>query len=115
MLIDNIFLSSTKHYLKNKQSHFSSKEEIHQRNYAKLNEHDLLRDVQSIINSHEVLKPYDNVNQTFNSFHSRFSSVIDKRPPLKNLSKREIKTRIKSWIESLSESHSCSVSCIFQN
>ena len=116
-LIDNIFLSSTEHYpisgnivhditdhlpnflIINKLASAPRNLKFYKRDYSKLNEHDLLADVQSI-NWHEILSHHDDINQNFNSFHSCISSVIDKHAPIRQLSKKEVKLRTKPWITS---------------
>ena len=114
-LIDNIFLSCMEHsslsgnivhditdYLPNfliinKQPCFSNKQEIYKRDYPKLNDHDLIEDVQSI-NWHDVIQTQENVNQFFNFFRSCISSIIDKHAPIRKLTKREMKDKAKPWI-----------------
>ena len=114
-LIDNIFLSFTEHsslsgntvhditdhlpnfLIINKQPCFSNKQKIYKRDYSKLNDHDLIEDVQSI-NWPDVIQTQENVNQIFNSFHSCISSIIDKHGPIRKLTKREMKDKAKPWI-----------------
>ena len=81
----------------NKLSFSFSKQEMHKRDYSRLDEADLLRDVQSV-NWHHIFQPEDNVNNVFSSFRSHISSIIDKHAPVRKLSKTEIKTRRKPWI-----------------
>ena len=109
-LIDNIFISCSEHavisgnivhditdhfpnfLILNKLSFSFSKQEMHKRDYSRLDESDLLRDVQSV-NWHHIFQPEDNFNNVFSSFHSHISSIIDKHAPVRKLSKTEIKTR----------------------
>ena len=114
-LIDNIFLRSTEHYsisgniihditdhlpnflIINKFSCAPKNLKIYKRDYSKLDEHDLLEDVQSI-NWHEILSHNDDINQNFNSFYNCISTVIDKHVPLRQLSKKEVKIRSRPWV-----------------
>ena len=114
-LIDNIFISCSEHavisgnivhditdhfpnfLILNKLSFSFSKQEMHKRDYSRLDESDLLRDVQSV-NWHHIFQPEDNFNNVFSSFHSHISSIIDKHAPVRKMSKTEIKTRRRPWI-----------------
>ena len=114
-IIDNIFISCTDQskisgnivhditdhlpnfLILNKLLAFTSKQEIYKRDYSRLNESDLLQDVQSI-NWHDIFQPEDNLNHLFSSFHSHISNIIDKHAPIRKLTKNEMKYRSKPWI-----------------
>ena len=114
-IIDNIFISCTDQskisgkvvhditdhlpnfFILNKLSTFTSKQEIYKRDYSRLNESDLLQDLQSI-NWHDIFQPEDNLNLLFSSFHSHISNIIDKHAPIRKLTKNEMKYRSKPWI-----------------
>ena len=114
-IIDNIFISCTDQskisgkvvhditdhlpnfFILNKLSTFTSKQEIYKRDYSRLNESDLLQDLQSI-NWHDIFQPEDNLNLLFSSFHSHISNNIDKHAPIRKLTKNEMKYRSKPWI-----------------
>ena len=81
----------------NKLSTFPSKPEIYKRHYSRLNESDLLHDVQSI-NWQDILQPEDNLNHLFSSFHSHISNIIDKHAPIRKFTKNEMKYKSKPWI-----------------
>ena len=114
-IIDNIFISCTdqskisgnivrdiKDHLPNflilnKLSTFTSKQEIYKRDYSRLNESNLLQDVQSI-NWPVIFQPEDNLNHLFRTFHSHISIIIDKHAPIRKLTKNKTKYRSKPWI-----------------
>ena len=68
------------------------------RDYSKFNESALIAEVQSI-DWHTQLLPHDqNPSDLFELFYSKITEVVDRHVPIKQLSRREIKTRSKPWV-----------------
>ena len=114
-LIDHIYFNSVEHatvsgnlvcdisdhlpnfLIINKLSCISSKPTIYQRDYSRLDQEDLLAEVQSI-NWEEVLPAQVDINIIFDSFHTKLTELIDKHVPLKKVSKRQLRLQSKPWI-----------------
>ena len=114
-LIDNIFFNSLEHstlsgnilsdisdhlpnfLIINKLSILSSKIEIFKRDYSKLDELALIEDVQSI-DWQQILPNSKNVDDIFDAFHTSINEVINKHIPIRQLSRKEIKSQAKPWI-----------------
>ena len=80
-------------------STLNPKTKLYKRDYSKFSEQSFIEDVKLIQWEH-VLPSNDNVNEHFDAFYSKMSSVISKHVPLKKYSRKEIKNMSKPWITS---------------
>ena len=115
-LIDNIFFNSLEHIvisgnilcditdhlpnflIVNKISNLTSGNfKYYKRDYSKFNKDSFQADMSSL-EWHSILERNNNINDTFEIFHSKTMKIVDKHVPLVRKTRKEIKTMSKPWI-----------------
>ena len=119
-LIDNIFFNSIEHFIissnliydltdhlpnfiiLNNFSNLSPGIKLYKRDYSKFSESVLVDEISSI--DWQVLFQHESdPSKMFESFHSVLTQIVDKHIPIKQLSRRELKSYCKPWITSASK------------
>ena len=114
-LIDNIFFNSIEYikfsgnlvydltdhlpnFLIIKKIHpKKSKFEVHVRDYSKLNERRFIDEIDQT-DWDQALSHTTNIDDMFDTFHTRIEEIVNKHGPVRKLSKKEIKLKDKPWI-----------------
>ena len=116
-LIDNIFLNSIEHFIisgnliydltdhlpnfiiLNKFSDLPSVTKLYKRDYSSFSETALVDDISSV-DWQFLLQGEADPSRMFDSFYKELNSIVDKHIPIKQLSRRELKSYSKPWITS---------------
>lgn len=114
-LIDNIFFNSLDHetisgnllydltdhlpnfLIINKFINVKSKEKVFHRDFSKLNEESLLNDFRSI-DWNDTFSECNNINEIFDSFYTETMRIINHHVPMKQLSRKEVRFKLKPWL-----------------
>ena len=116
-LIDNIFFNSIEHFIisgnlvydltdhlpnfiiLNKFSSLPSSVKVYKRDYFKFNQASLISEIQTV-DWQIVFTSDTDPSCNFDCFYSKISQIVDKHIPIKQLSRRELKFKLKPWITS---------------
>ena len=74
-----------------------SKFEVHVRDYSKLNERRFIDEIDQT-DWDQALSHTTNIDDMFDTFHTRVEEIVNKHVPVRKLSKKEIKLKDKPWI-----------------
>ena len=114
-LIDNIFFNSIEHFtisgnlvydltdhlpnfiIVKKISSLPAKVKLYKRDYSSFDEIALVNDIQAI-DWRQAFSGDTNPNDMFDSFYNKVAEIVDTHIPIKQMSKRQLKSHSKPWI-----------------